>query len=127
MEYNRLNLVHQLGDEIILGCDMFDADDIWDILHNETVEELKKLADDVRKYVGEQYKEGTAYTAEFLEKQIEYWIFQYRWRYGKIVNGVIEGNIRSQEIEPYEIYASSYNLDSKEYKIGDKIHMLIFK
>lgn len=81
MEYNRLSLVHQLGDEIVLGMDIFDANDIWDILHNETVEELKKLADDVRKYVGEQYKEGVTHTAEFLEKQIEYWIFQYHWRY----------------------------------------------
>lgn len=81
MEFNRLSLVHQLGDEIILGCDMFDANDVWDILHNESREELNKLADDVRKYVAETYKEGVTHTAEFLEKQIEYWVFQYRWRY----------------------------------------------
>ena len=127
MEFNRLSLVHQLGDEIILGCDMFDANDVWDILHNESLEELNKLADDVRKYVAETYKEGVTHTAEFLEKQIEYWVFQYRWRYGEIVNGDIEGDIRSQEDEPYQIYAVSDNLDLKKYKIGDKIQMFIFK
>lgn len=78
---DRPSLVHALGDEIVLGCDIFDANDIWDILHNESLQELNELAEQVRQYVSKTYKEGVTHTAEFLEKQIEYWVFQYRWRY----------------------------------------------
>ena len=88
MKIYGLPLVHQLGDEIVLGMDVFDANDIWDIIHNETLEDLTKLADDVRKYVNERYKEGVTHTAEFLEKQLEYWVFQFTWRYARYKVGL---------------------------------------
>lgn len=80
MEYNRLSLVHQLGDEIVLGMDIFDTNDIWDIIHNETLEELEKLAQDVRKYIVENYP-PEAWSPEFLENQLKTWVFQFTWRY----------------------------------------------
>lgn len=80
MEYNRLSLVHQLGDEIILGCDMFDANDVWDIIHNESLEELNKLADEIREYIVKGYP-PEAWSPEFIEKQLDYWVFQFKWRY----------------------------------------------
>ncbi|MBR2265489.1 MAG: hypothetical protein IJ882_02260 [Paludibacteraceae bacterium] len=88
MEIYGLSLVHQLGDEIVLGMDVFDANDIWDIIHNETLEDLTKLADEVRKYVNERYKEGVTHTSEFLEKQLEYWVFQFTWRYARYKVGL---------------------------------------
>ena len=79
-EYNRLSLVHQLGDEIVLGMDVFDANDIWDIIHNETREELDKLAQDVREYIVKNYS-PEAWSPEFIEKQLNYWVLQFTWRY----------------------------------------------
>ena len=74
-------LVKQLGDEIILGMDIFDVNDIWDVLHNESLEALNAIADQVRLYVIKNYKEGLCYTISFLEEQIRTWIFQFTWRY----------------------------------------------
>ena len=82
MEYNRLSLVHQLGDEIVLGTDVFDTNDIWDIIHNETLEELEKLAQDVRRYIVENYP-SDAWSPEFLDNQLKTWVFQFTWRYKK--------------------------------------------
>lgn len=79
-KYNRLSLVHQLGDEIVLGMDVFDTNDIWDIIHNETREELETLAQNVREYIIKKYP-PEAWSPEFLEKQLDTWIFQYKWRY----------------------------------------------
>ena len=86
-EYNRLSLVHQLGDEIVLGMDVFDTNDIWDIIHNETLEELEQLAQDVREYIVKNYPPD-AWSPEFLEKQLKTWVFQFTWRYARYYVGV---------------------------------------
>ena len=43
------------------------------------------------------------------------------------VEGDIEGNWREQEDAPYELYATSDELDSTKYKIGDKVKLIILK
>lgn len=80
---NRETLIRNLGDEFILGMDIFDVDDIWDILHNEKLEDLQSLANDVRAYVAEKYKEGVTHTKEFIDRQVDTWILQYKWRYAE--------------------------------------------
>lgn len=76
---NKETLTRQLGDEIILGMDIFDVDDIWEVIGKETEEELRRLANDVRLYIMRNYPQD-AYSLEFLEKQINLWIFQNTWR-----------------------------------------------
>ena len=78
---NGETLVKQLGDEIILGMDIFDVNDIWDVLHNESLESLNAIADQVRLYVIKNYKEGLCWSISFLEEQIRYWVLQFTWRY----------------------------------------------
>ena len=78
---NRETLIRNLGDEFVLGMDIFDVDDIWDVLHNEKLEDLQSLANDVRAYVAEKYKEGVTHTKEFIDRQVDTWILQYKWRY----------------------------------------------
>lgn len=101
-EYNRLSLVHQLGDEIVLGMDVFDANDIWEIIHNETREELETLAQSVREYIVKQYP-PEAWSPEFLEKQLKYWVFQFTWRYHVGVDlGVGDDQTSVQTVKQYE-------------------------
>ena len=78
---NRETLIRNLGDEFVLGMDIFDVDDIWDVIHNEKLEDLQSLANDVRAYVAEKYKEGVTHTKEFIDRQVDTWILQYKWRY----------------------------------------------
>lgn len=80
LNYNRLSLVHQLGDEIVLGMDIFDQDDIWQIICCCKVEELSALAEEVRAYVKERYP-SDACSESFLEEQLDRWVHQYKWRY----------------------------------------------
>lgn len=75
------SLAADLAHEIILGCDVFDADDIWGIIGKCSVEELHKLERDVRQYIYEIWPpESGAWSEDFLKKQIDYWIYQFTWR-----------------------------------------------
>lgn len=74
-------LVNQLGDEIILGMDIFDTDDIWQIICCCTVKELLTIAQEVKDYIIGKYP-PESYSAQFLESQLNTWVLQYRWRYG---------------------------------------------
>lgn len=43
------------------------------------------------------------------------------------IEGYIEGDQRNQEDEPYDVYAVSDSLDTKKFKIGDKVKVIIVK
>ena len=54
-----------------------------------------------------------------------------KWQKQQIIkdaaDGDIIGDIRSQETEPYRIYAESDDLDFEKYKMGDKVKLIIVK
>lgn len=79
-------LAQDLAEEIILGCDRFDVNDIWDILYDASLEDLQALERDVRQYIYAKWPPKDAaehgiWTEEFLASQIEQWIYQYKWRW----------------------------------------------
>lgn len=78
---NKHSLAVDLAEEIILGCDIFDADDIWSIIGTLPIEGLKNLEQEVRKFIYEKWpSDSGAWSEEFLKKQIDYWIYQFTWR-----------------------------------------------
>lgn len=79
-------LAQDLSEEIILGCDRFDVNDIWDILYDASLEDLQALEKQVREYIYAKWPPKDAaehgiWSEEFLASQIETWIYQYKWRW----------------------------------------------
>ena len=55
-------------------------------------------------------------------------IYERETMKNKAVDGVIRGEIRSQEDEPYELYAESDSLPlDGEFKMGDEVRIILFK
>lgn len=72
-----MNLAKMLADEFTLGCDVFGLSDIWEILECYSDEDLSKLESDVRKE-SEHYLKGGCISEEFLQEQIDLWIYRKR-------------------------------------------------
>ena len=76
------SLAIDLAQEIILGCDIFDANDIWEIIGDCSYWELKQLEKEIRQYIYKTWPlELGAWDGDFLKRQINYWVYQDTWRY----------------------------------------------
>lgn len=57
--------------------------------------------------------------------------FGAQWQKEQMMKDAVEGNIegdqRNQEDEPYDIYAVSDSLNGANYKMGDKVKVIIIK
>ena len=72
-----MNLAKMLADEFALGCDVFGVQDIWEYLEDYSDEALRKLEADVRKEAI-PYLECGGLSEEFLQDQIDLWIYKRR-------------------------------------------------
>lgn len=72
-----MNLAKMLADEFALGCDVFGVQDIWDYLEGSSDEALMKLEADVRKEA-QPYLDCGGLSEEFLQDQIDLWIYKRR-------------------------------------------------
>ncbi len=72
-----MNLAKMLADEFALGCDVFGLSDIWEYLDGYSEDALNKLESDVRKE-SEPYLKCGGISKEFLQEQIDLWIYKKR-------------------------------------------------
>lgn len=77
MQTIEVNLAKMLADEFALGCDVFGLEDIWEVIEGYSDEALEHLESDVRKEA-EPYLMGGALSEEFLQEQIDLWIYKKR-------------------------------------------------
>ena len=88
-EFNK-QLAVSLGNEIILGCDCFDVDDVWEVISGYSIDNLKSLERQVREYIYAKWPREAAalygiWNEDFLNRQMKLWIYQNTWR-NNIVN-----------------------------------------
>ena len=90
-----------------------------------TAKPSEELEEEIHRYFKELEKSDCISNTRRLAKHFTEWQKQKMEK--EAVEGQIEGDWREQEDAPYELYATSDELTSTKYKIGDKIKLIILK